>query len=133
MSKIQDFMDKRNLFFWSLPISIWAGFATWLHLEAPLENTQNINKYRLSNIELILMHTVLELGVLGIAGKLSMPSISVCKKNSKFFFKLTAQGLLKTQSTRIWLIGSLGVNYKPKESLHIIACNKNQFISGGLY
>ena len=55
IDKIQDFMDKGNLFFWSLPISPWAIFSTWLHLEAPLENIEKINKYRLSNIELVLV------------------------------------------------------------------------------
>ena len=73
-------MNKRNLFFWSLSISPWAGFVTWLHLKAPPENTEKINKYQLSNIELVLTHTVLELGVLGIAGKLLVPSIILCKK-----------------------------------------------------
>ena len=63
-------MGKRNLPILSLPISPWASFATWQHLEAPLENTEKINKYGLSNIELVLTCTVLELGVLGIAGKL---------------------------------------------------------------
>ena len=85
MNKIQDFMGKRNLFFWSLPISPWASFATWLHLEAPPKNIEKINKYRLSNIELVLIHIVLELGVLGIAGKLSVPSIILCKKIQKKF------------------------------------------------
>ena len=86
MSKTQDFMGKRNLFFWSLPISPWASFATWLHLDAPMENTEKINKYQLSNFELVLTHTVLELGVLGIGGMLSVPSITLCKKN-KIKFK----------------------------------------------
>ena len=81
MSKIQIFMGKRNLFFWSLPISPWASFATWLHLEAPSENIEKVNKYRLSNIELVPTHTVSELGMLGIAGKLSVPSVTLYKKD----------------------------------------------------
>ena len=84
MSKIQDFMGKRNLFLWSLPIIPWASFATWLHLEAPPEKTEKIKKYKLSNIELVLTHTILELDVLGIAGKLLLLSIALCKKNLKF-------------------------------------------------
>ena len=56
MSKIQDFIGKRNLFFWSLPISPWASFATWLHLGAPPKNTKKINKNRLPNIEFVLTH-----------------------------------------------------------------------------
>ena len=80
MSKIQDLMDKRNLFFWSLSISPWASFATWLHLGAPPENTEKINKFQLSNIELVLTHIVSKLGVFGIVGKLSVPSIILCKK-----------------------------------------------------
>ena len=76
-------MGKRNLFFWSLPISLWAGFATWLYLEAPPENIEKINKYWLSNIELVLTHTVSELGVFGIAGKLSVPFVILCKKFKK--------------------------------------------------
>ena len=80
MSRIQDFMGKRNLFFWSLSISPWASFATWLHLDAPPENTEKINKYRLSNFELVLTHTVLELGVLGIAEKPLVPSVTLWKK-----------------------------------------------------
>ena len=92
MSKIQDFMGKRNLFFWSLCISSWASFATWLHLEAPLENREKFNKYRLSNIELVLTHTVLELSVLGVAGKLMVPSVTLCKKIQKKL-KFIAQGL----------------------------------------
>ena len=82
-------MDKRNLFFWSLPISPWASFATWLHLDAPPKNTEKINKYQLSNFELVLTHMVSELGVLGIAGKLLVPSITLCKKFKKNL-KLTA-------------------------------------------
>ena len=78
MIKIQDFIGNRNLVFWSLPMSPWASFATWLHLEAPPENTETINKYWLSNIELVITHTILELGVLGIAKKLSVPSITLC-------------------------------------------------------
>ena len=101
MSKIQDFMDKRNLFNWSLPINPWANSTSWLHLEAPPENTKKINKYWLSNIELVLTHMVSELGVLGIAGKLSLSSVTLCKKNFKF--KFTTQELPKTQSTIIWL------------------------------
>ena len=102
-------MSKRNIFFWSLPISPWASFATWLHLGAPPKNTEKINKYRLSNIELVLTHTVLELDVHGIAGKLSVPSVTLCKKKFKENLKFTAQGLPKTQSTIIWLIGILRV------------------------
>ena len=70
MNKTQDFIGKRNLFFWSLPINPRASFATWLHLDAPLENIGKMNKYQLSNFELVLTLTILELGVLGIAGKL---------------------------------------------------------------
>ena len=79
MSKIQDFIGKRNLFFWSLPISPWASFVTWLHLEALSGNIEKINKYWLSNIELVLTHTILELGMLYIARKLLMPSVILCK------------------------------------------------------
>ena len=78
-------MDKRNLFFWSLPISPWASFSTWLHLDAPLENTEKINKYWLSNIELVLTHTLLEKGVFGVAGKLLVPSVTLCKQIQKKF------------------------------------------------
>ena len=42
-----------------------------------------MNKYCLSNIELVLTYTILELGVFGIAGKLSVPFITLYKKNSK--------------------------------------------------
>ena len=108
-------MGKRNLFFWSLPISLWASFATWLHLDAPPKNTEKINKYGFSNFELILTHTVLELGVLGIARKLSVPFITLCKK-FKFLKKLTGQGLPKTQSTTIWLQGMLRVNQTSEAS-----------------
>ena len=83
MNKAQDFMGKRKLFFWSLPISPWASFATWLHIEAPPENIEKINKYQLSNIELVLTHIVSKLGMLGIAGKLSVPSVTSCQKHSK--------------------------------------------------
>ena len=89
MNKIQDSMDKINFFFWSLSISLWASFATWLHLEAPLENIEKIDKYRLSNIELVLTHTISELSVFGIARKLSMPSVTLYKK-LKFKKKFTA-------------------------------------------
>ena len=51
MSKIQDFMGKINFSFLSLPSSPCISFALWLHLEAPPENIEKINKYRLSNIE----------------------------------------------------------------------------------
>ena len=96
-------MGKRHLFFWSLPINPQASFATWLHLKAPSENTKKINKYQLSNIELVLTHTVLELGMFGIARKLLVPSITLCKKFKKKS-KFIAQGLPKTHLTIIWLI-----------------------------
>ena len=73
-------MDKINLFFWSLPISPWASFATWLHLEAPPKNVEKISKYQLSNIELVFTHTVLELDMLGIARKLLVPLYNFIKK-----------------------------------------------------
>ena len=95
MNKIQDFKGKRNLFFWSLPMSPRASFATWLHLEAPLENIEKINKYWLSKIELVLTHTLLELGMLGIAGKLLVPSITLCRKISKKFQNLLLRGCPK--------------------------------------
>ena len=60
-----------------------ASFATWLHLKAPPQNIEKINKYLLSNIELILTHMVLELGVLDIFEKFLVPSVTLCKKNSK--------------------------------------------------
>ena len=84
MSRIQDFIGKRNLFFWSLPISPWASFATWLHLDAPPKNTEKISKYWFSNFELVLIHIVSELGMLSIAGKLSVPFVTLCKENSNF-------------------------------------------------
>ena len=55
-------------------------FCHMLHLEAPPKNTKKINKYWLSNIELVLTHTVFELGMFGIAGKLSMPFVTLCQK-----------------------------------------------------
>ena len=109
MSKIQDFIDKRNLFFWSLPINPWASFATWLHLGGPSKNVEKITKYQLSNIELVLTHTVSKLGVLGIAGKLLVPSLTLCPKKFKNKVKFTAQGRPKTQSTIIWLIEILRI------------------------
>ena len=85
MNKIQDFMGKINLFFWSLPISPWASFATWLHLEAPPKNIEKIKKFQLSNIELLLTHIVLELDKFGNAGKLLVPSLTSYKKIKKKF------------------------------------------------
>ena len=78
-------------------------------LEAPPKNIEKINKYRVSNIELVLTHTVSEWSVLGIAGKLLVPFVILCKKKFNIFKEFTAQGLPKTQSTIVWLIGTLGV------------------------
>ena len=102
-------MSKKNLLFWSLPISSWASFATWLHLEAPLENIEKINKYQISNIELILTHTILELGVLGISGKLLMPFVTLCKKNSKKI-KIYCSGASQNSINSVVLIGFLRIN-----------------------
>ena len=63
-------MDKRNFFFGLCPLAHGQVFSIWLHLEALPKNTEKINKYELSNIELVFTHMVLELGVLGIARKL---------------------------------------------------------------
>ena len=60
-------------------------FATWLHLDAPPENIEKINKYWLSNFELVLTHTVLKLGMLGIARTLLVSSVTLCKKIQKKF------------------------------------------------
>ena len=51
-------------------------FATWLHLEAPQENIEKINRNQLSNIELVLTCMVLKLGMVGIAKKLLVYSIT---------------------------------------------------------
>ena len=67
------------------------SFATWLHLEAPPKITKKINKYQLSNIELVLTHTILELGVSGIAGKLLM----------FFHFKLCFENLIPSSALSI--------------------------------
>ena len=99
MSKIQDFIGKRNLFFWSLPISPWASFAIWLHLEAPPKNTEKINKYQLSNIELVLTHKVSKLGMFGIAGRLSVPSVTLYKKNSKEIQNLLLRSYSKSNQS----------------------------------
>ena len=72
------------------------------------KNTEKISKYGLSNIELVLTHMVLELGMFGIAGKFSVPFVTLCKKIKKNL-KFTTQGLPKTQLTIIWLIGILRV------------------------
>ena len=42
-----------------------------------------INKYWFLNIDLVLTHTISELGVLGIARKLSVPSVTAYKKIQK--------------------------------------------------
>ena len=76
-------MGKIFLFFWSLPISPWASFATWLHLIAPSENAEKINKYWLSNIELVLTHMISKLGVLSIARKLLVPFETFMEKIQK--------------------------------------------------
>ena len=47
------------------------------------KNIEKINNCRLSNIELVLTHSLLELGVLGITGKLLEPFVTSYKKNSK--------------------------------------------------
>ena len=76
---------------------------------APPENKVKINKYRLSNIELVLPHIVSKLNVLGIARKLLVPSITFYPKNIKKL-KFTPEGLPKSQLIIIWLIGILGIN-----------------------
>ena len=118
MSKTQDFMGKRNLFFWYLPISPWASLATWLHLDAPPENREKINKYRLSNFELILTHTISELGVLGIARKLSLPFVTLCPKNSKKI-KIYCSGAAQNPIDH----NMVARNFKDKASKQ----NKNKF------
>ena len=95
MNKIQDFIDKRNIIFWSMSISPWASIATWLYLGAPPKNIEKINKYWLSNMEFVLTHTILELGVFGIAGKHLVLSITLCKKNSKKIQNLLLRGCPK--------------------------------------
>ena len=75
MKKIQDFISKINSFL-SLSINPWASFATWLHLEGLGENTEIINKYQFSNIELVHTHTISELGMLIIVEKLLVPFVT---------------------------------------------------------
>jgi hypothetical protein len=41
--------------------------ATWLHLGAPQKNTRKLILQPISNIELFLTRTEVELGVLGVA------------------------------------------------------------------
>ena len=55
------------------------------HIAALPKITQKISIYQLLNIELVLTHTVSELGVLGIARKLSVPFVTLCKENQKIF------------------------------------------------
>ena len=74
-------------------------------------DTKKINKYWLSSIELVLTHTISELGMFGISRKLLAPYVTLCKKFKKNL-KFTAQGLNKTQSTIIWLIETLRVKIR---------------------
>ena len=70
------------------------SFVTWLHLEAPPENIKKINNYQLSNIELVLTQTVLELGFFCIARKLLVPFVTLCKKfqkNLKIYYSRIVQ------------------------------------------
>ena len=73
---------------------------------------KNINKNWLSNIELVLTHTISELGVDSIAKKFSVSFIDILRYK---IFSLQAE---KTQSTIIWLIGILGIKL-----LRISSCN----------
>ena len=109
MRKIQDFIGKIKLFFFSLLNRPWASFATWLHLEASQENTKIINKNCLSNIEFVSIHIILELDVLNTAKKLLVSLVTSYKRNFTNKIKYTPQGLLKIQLTIIGLIEILGV------------------------
>ena len=77
MSKLQDFIHKWNYFFWSLSIRPWAGYATCLYVEPPSKNIEKINIQWLANMALILNHTKLELGMLGVVGKFLFSSITL--------------------------------------------------------
>jgi hypothetical protein len=70
--KIQDFMGKENFFLSTLSFSPWAVSATWLQAyRSSLENTGKMNLTLVLNKTLPRAHTELELGVLGVQGKLA--------------------------------------------------------------
>ena len=56
--------------------------------------------------------------MLGIAGKLLVPFVTLCKKIQKNL-KFTAQGLPKTQLTIIWLIGILRIKMEFSEAMNV--------------
>ena len=66
-----------------------------------------MNKYQLSNIELVPTHMILELDVFIIFGKL-LVSITLYQKNSKKIQNLILRGCPKTNRPK-WLIGTLEI------------------------
>jgi hypothetical protein len=55
--------------------------ATWLHPGASHKNTKKMNFQPILNIELFLTHIKLELGVLGIIGKLVNDVVHLWRQN----------------------------------------------------
>ena len=81
-------MGKINLFFGSLPISLGASFATWLHIEASPENIEKINKYQLSNIELVLTSYSIGIGCDLYCWK-ALGALVTCYQKKQFNLKFT--------------------------------------------
>ena len=87
--------------YYSMLISPWSSFATWLHLEAPQENIGKINKNWVSNIELILTHTISKLGVFGIAEKLLVSFVTFYLEKLNYFLKKFSLGGAKIPNDHI--------------------------------
>ena len=78
------FYEKNKLIFLNSTHQPMGKFCHMATSRCSSKNIEKINKYWLSNIELVLIHMVLKFGVLSIAGKLLVPSITSKKIQIKF-------------------------------------------------
>jgi hypothetical protein len=68
--KNRDSMGKTNFFLSTLPFSLWAVLATWLHVGALQKNIEKMNLLPVLNKTLPRAYTESKLVVLGVPGKL---------------------------------------------------------------
>jgi hypothetical protein len=80
--KNQDFIGKTNYFLRTLPFSPWAVSATWLTCRSSLENTGKMSLIPVFNKNLPRAHTELELGMLGVHGKLVKYVVHLSKRKN---------------------------------------------------
>jgi hypothetical protein len=106
--KIQDFMDKSNFFFGTLPLSPWALFSYVIECRSS-KHIWKMNFQTILNKNLPHVHMDLEFDVLDVAKKLVKYVVHLSKRKIWKYIYISFHRVPKQRMTNFWSEGILEV------------------------